>query len=248
MQPQVPMEYGMGIDRVAYNALLYEAVSLYHSMVEDEESAYLIALAYHDLIISAVDYAYQDDGITPEEGAWAHSAIGVFLGMDVVCEGYAKAFQLLLNVSGVENVFVVGIAGGPHAWNLVRLDDGAWYWFDLTWDDNDAAFNDVSYHYFAVTDESVVDWLDAHLGAQTPHAGSLSFLEDHRPYSAMGESYALPERSDTPLSLEGVLELRPSDTSSLWRVTVIRLKGDCAFVQTVPSVFCKRSCVPKGLA
>ena len=82
-----------------------------------------------------MDYAY-DENNEPESAAWAHNVLGVFNEQGAVCEAYARSFQLLLNYSGVENVFVTGTANGEgHAWNLVRLDDGNWYWYDLTWDD-----------------------------------------------------------------------------------------------------------------
>lgn len=55
---------------------------------------------------------------------------------NVVCEGYAKAFQYLCELSGIECYTVTGkMAGGtgagPHMWNIVRLD-GKSYVVDVT--------------------------------------------------------------------------------------------------------------------
>lgn len=55
---------------------------------------------------------------------------------NVVCEGYAKAFQYLCELSGIECYTVTGkMAGGtgagPHMWNIVRLDDKS-YVVDVT--------------------------------------------------------------------------------------------------------------------
>lgn len=52
-----------------------------------------------------------------------------------VCEGYAKALQLLCHEAGIPCVQQSGIAGGGgHMWAAVKLD-GQWYFCDPTWDD-----------------------------------------------------------------------------------------------------------------
>ena len=82
--------------------------------------------------------------------------LSVFLFHQSVCNGYAKATQLLLNRLGVESVVVNGSADGEsHAWNLVKAD-GAWYYLDTTWGDSDFKdsryqdANPVNYDYFMV--------------------------------------------------------------------------------------------------
>lgn len=70
-----------------------------------------------------------------------------------MCEGYARAFQLLLNVRGINNLFVTGQgANTDHAWNLVEID-GEWYWFDLTYDDTSDYNWGITHDYFCATDE-----------------------------------------------------------------------------------------------
>ncbi|MBE6625801.1 MAG: hypothetical protein E7628_01285 [Ruminococcaceae bacterium] len=58
----------------------------------------------------------------------------------VVCEGYAKAFQLLCDLSDFEQdivcVSVSGDANGAHMWNIVKMDDGNNYLVDVTWNDS----------------------------------------------------------------------------------------------------------------
>lgn len=205
----VDEEYAEGAARAAVNRLIYTSAETYYDALAGEESEYLTALGYHDQILSVVDYAYESDGVTPSEQKWAHSIVGVFTRQGVVCDGYAKAFQLLLNVSGIENVYVRGTAGTiNHAWNLVRLDDGEWYWFDITWDDQKTAFRGIMYNYFAVNDTQVTDWYDAHHGYQTPSVGSSGFLQKH----THEIKYTLPERADGVFSDDRILELRETFT------------------------------------
>ena len=64
---------------------------------------------------------------------------------NVVCEGYAMAFQYLCELasfdSGVRCYLVAGDVrsssgeGGGHAWNVVHMDDGKNYLIDVTWMD-----------------------------------------------------------------------------------------------------------------
>ncbi len=58
-----------------------------------------------------------------------------------VCDGYARAYKILMDKAGIPTDYVSGpnitndkLSG--HAWNLVNLD-GTWYHVDVTWDDDD---------------------------------------------------------------------------------------------------------------
>lgn len=190
-------EYALGTDRARYNELIYDSVKEYLSDV-DLTSPYLVALAAHDKIIHAIDYAYESDGITPQDDIWAHNILGVFEKGSGVCESYAKTFQLLLNFCDIENIFVSGTGSGEgHAWNLAKMDDGNWYWFDLTWDDTPNWTWGVSYNYFCVNDTQSV-YLDEllHTYPQT------DFMDKHYPQSDLlvinnQNIYTLPDRSRT---------------------------------------------------
>ncbi len=57
---------------------------------------------------------------------------GAFLDKQAICGGYSKGFEYLLLKMGIENIWVNGYAGGPHAWNHVYID-GKWYLMDTTW-------------------------------------------------------------------------------------------------------------------
>ncbi len=76
--------------------------------------------------------------VTVDETPW--SVVGGLLdGYDPVCEGYAKAIQLLCHKIGVPCLAVDGIAtnsggSGGHMWNAVQLG-GVWFFQDSTWND-----------------------------------------------------------------------------------------------------------------
>jgi hypothetical protein len=206
--PMTYSEYMLGSRRAEANAEIYAGIEEYANYVHGISDAYTKVLAAHDLIADAVEYAYDQFG-QPETATWAHSILGYFENKDVVCEGYTKTLQILLNFSGVENIYVVGSSDSyAHAWNLIRLDDGEWYWVDLTWNDNDY----MNYNYFCVNDVQFVNWRDA-----DDFAGSMTFMDEHTPYDITQEyinliCYALPERSDHVFSEVDILELRETFT------------------------------------
>lgn len=153
-------EFSTGAAREAQNVKMYAEIDKYLSAVANAQSDYDIAFALHDEIIKNVHYALKEDG-TAQNEHWAHSVLGVFRDKAAVCEGYAKTFQLLLNACKVDNVYVTGegvISGGKenHAWNLVSID-GAWYWYDLTWDDQPNMARGVIYDYFCQTSENFLN-------------------------------------------------------------------------------------------
>lgn len=139
-------EYANAEDRIKYNEILYKGIEEYALLTQGDTSAYNIALIYYDAIIERNTYAY-DDAHEPESALWAHSVMGDFLYGKFVCEGYAKLYQLLLNLNNVDNMYVFGVTTSAlHAWNIVCMDDGNWYWFDVTWGDG----NKDPYKYFCV--------------------------------------------------------------------------------------------------
>lgn len=86
------------------------------------------------------------------------TAYGALLYGRTVCEGYARAVQLLLDEVGIKNYLIVGEASDTnddelHMWNVVQID-GYNYHLDATW--NDGAFTDAQgYFYFNVTDSYI---------------------------------------------------------------------------------------------
>lgn len=216
-------EYSSGEVRSDYNSLLYSEIEEYVEKLDGRGSPYEITLSFHDNIILSAEYAYEADGVTPEDDAFAHNALGVLIFGKGVCESYTKAFQLLLNYCGLENIYVSGYAGEPHAWNLVKLDNGEWYWFDLTWDDKTGNGLGVKYNYFCVNDTDNVK-------GET----FATFLDDHTPdaVSDYGTDfmYAIPDRADESFVYDGIVLI--NDVVEIDGLTYVICGADsCALVK-----------------
>ena len=105
----------------------------------------------HDRLVRLVQYDMSQN--LPH----THSLYAALVGHEAVCDGYARAYQYLLNQAGLPSITVIGKARsdgdwGPHAWNLV-LVDGTWRNVDVTWDDpvgvDDPKF--IQYTYYNIS-------------------------------------------------------------------------------------------------
>ena len=141
-------EYASASERARINGLVSEGVKEYAKKAECTEDTLDKIAIIHDLIDSEVKYAYKSDGTTPVDSKWAHSVHGLFdpSHREVVCEGYADTFSLMMNYFDIPCYYIVGnaVPGGLHAWNAVSDDGGKTYMYmDLTWDD----IKDGTYYY-----------------------------------------------------------------------------------------------------
>ncbi|SEQ93971.1 Transglutaminase-like superfamily protein [Lachnospiraceae bacterium NE2001] len=121
--------------------------------INDYMTPYEKEVAIHDYLTANTIYGDATRIILME-----HEAYGVLVNHKGVCEGYAKAFNLMCTCCGVESIEIDGVATSAHAWNMVKLD-GEWYHVDVTWDDPTVAGNDKicsgyeRHKYLNVTDD-----------------------------------------------------------------------------------------------
>lgn len=99
--------------------------------------------AVHDAIREA--YAY-DKGAPMNQSAYSG-----LVNKETVCAGYARSFQYIMQQLGIPCYYVRGMAGEPHAWNIIKLDDG-YYNVDVTWDDSEGG---EPYAYFNLSDDDL---------------------------------------------------------------------------------------------
>ena len=116
----------------------------------------------HYWLVRCCDYDQREAGDNPPSYQENHSPYSVFVSYELdghgktVCEGFAKAYTMLLKKANIESYVLLGktrIAGRTnHIWNLVKLGD-RYYECDVTWDNsqydkgNSVAFG-TNYRYF----------------------------------------------------------------------------------------------------
>lgn len=97
----------------------------------------------HDWVCEHTQYA--DSTEQPEY----HTDASILLNDSTVCEGYAKACNLLFNYAGIETCYVNSF---DHAWNIVKIG-GHYFHVDATWDDGE----NISYNHFMKSDSDIRD-------------------------------------------------------------------------------------------
>lgn len=127
-----------------------------------EDDYYAIKYVY-EYLIQNVEY----DLDAPDN----QNICSVFIEEKSVCNGYAKAMQILLNKLGIKSTLVTGTVDTKkarnvrHAWNLV-LCNGTYYYVDVTWGDSSYQVGNgenadstrlpaVNYDYLNVTTDEI---------------------------------------------------------------------------------------------
>lgn len=141
-------EYEANTISIALENKIQEIISGLPPFATDYEKE----LYLHDYICDNTAY---DDSTYQNGGDTAHSSL---IDGKSICEGYARAMQILLDTVGIKNYLVVGdgTSAGvtePHMWNIVEID-GYNYHLDVTWNDSVTKDSD-GYFYFNVTDDYI---------------------------------------------------------------------------------------------
>lgn len=131
---KIEADYGLTAASSEYD----RAYAAYHYLTENCSYDYAMAAADGQDLVHMFDSVLYPDEInymlTYHKG---------------VCFEYALTYQALCYVLGLDCYVVSGNAGGPHAWNIVKVD-GQWYQADATWDAGRS-----QYSYFLVSDRTM---------------------------------------------------------------------------------------------
>lgn len=154
--------YDMDVTQVKENwKIINEVTDAIMTQMSDTEDEYYKAKYLYEYLIDETDYQVDCEN--------DQNICSVFINKISVCQGYAKAYEFLLQKAGMVSALVSGQANGEgHAWNLARVN-GNYYYVDPTWGDasyivseeiNEVIDNDtfdygVNYDYFLVTTKDI---------------------------------------------------------------------------------------------
>lgn len=143
----------------AYDRAIYDRASaVLEQLLTDSMTGYEKEEAVYAWLVSNVSYDYDHYSLFVQVSQDSYTPYNPLVEGKGVCLGFATAFQLLMDMAGVECITVVGAAfesREDHAWNMVRLE-GVWYCVDATWDAGAPpgywSYFNVTSDYMAATD------------------------------------------------------------------------------------------------
>lgn len=129
----------------------------------------------HDYLCNSITYV--------NNYSRCHDAYGALVEGEAVCQGYADAFKLICDYYKIPAVCLTGTAnGGAHMWNAVQMDDGLWYYFDVTWDDQGES--GIFYDFFLVGGKTLDTYFgksafsESHISDGAPYLPSISYADE----------------------------------------------------------------------
>ena len=131
--------FANGVSRQAATKKIESEIQNWLTQINQEEPGWAREKKIHDMICEKVIYDPYYDTISANP--YNQTIYSVFCTNSTVCAGYSQAMQLLCNAVGIDCGVVTS---EDHEWNIVRLN-GAWYYVDCTWNDDDDGYG---YYYF----------------------------------------------------------------------------------------------------
>ena len=122
--------YTAAVD-AAYAACISQGMTALEKVISAHD--WLVANCQYDPYIGTGGKYIASDGTVYNDEPAVYTSYGAFVNHNVVCQGYALAFKVLMDRAGIPCCYVKSDAMN-HAWNMVQLD-GNWYHVDVTWDD-----------------------------------------------------------------------------------------------------------------
>ena len=121
LSPKTQEAFNARVDKI-----LAETIAPGMSQVE-------MALSLHDYLVLHCAYDWNVANGRPASSDNVYTAYGALMEGNAVCQGYALAYNLLLNKVRMETEYVTSSTIN-HGWSLVKIGK-TWYHVDVTWDD-----------------------------------------------------------------------------------------------------------------
>ncbi len=155
----VNASFANGASRQAATKAIESEIQSWLTQINQEETDWAKEKKIHDMICEKVIYDPYYNTIS--SNPYNQTIYSVFCTNSTVCAGYSQAMQLLCNAVGIDCGVVTS---EEHEWNIVRLN-GAWYYVDCTWNDED---NGYSYRYFNRSSQFFMSERPAYVEQHTP--------------------------------------------------------------------------------
>ena len=173
--------------------------------------------AIYDYICANVTYDYEH--LNDESYSLQYTAYAAMMNGTAVCQGYALLLYRLALELGVDARLIAGDGGGPHGWNIAKIDN-LYYNLDSTWDAGQS-----TYSYFLVCPNNFTDHIRyAEYDTESFHTAYPMSAKDYIPNTenvlsgTCGENLTWTLSNDGTLMIsgEGSMEDYASDLDVPW--------------------------------
>lgn len=172
-----PKLYEKKISDVAKQTLETAKEVIKELKLENEKSANVKEKAIHDYLIANGKYSEE---FVPNMAHPMNGAEGILLNQDGICRSYVESMQLFMEMLEVESKILLGHSKydyQKHVWNMIKLDDGKWYYVDLTWDETiPEIVGRVNYDYFNMPYELIVKDHEFEEWQKLPESGAYDYF------------------------------------------------------------------------
>lgn len=170
--------------------------------------------------IIAKNCVYDYEAVTNHNKWQSFSAYGALVDGKAVCEGYARAMQLLSSYSGLHCMLLTGNSNGTaHMWNVIKIN-GNWYHLDITWGDNEP----IVYNHFNLNDTAILQNRTVYPTASSLTEAQISGTSNENPAEY---NLAVPACTSTEQNYYKVKGIRINDLSG---------SNDSAVVNSLSSI------------
>ena len=153
-------EYVTGVVFDYYKPMQKKKAALDRKIKKIVEEIPATCVTDYDKALYLHDYLCKNIKYNEDNKKWCYSAYGALLQGKCVCDGYSKAYNLLLNRAGIKAWKVDGhcyeedgtLSDEGHAWNIMWIDEKCFY-ADVTWDDSPE--DNIFYTYFCKSRETM---------------------------------------------------------------------------------------------
>lgn len=133
-------------DKKTAIAKMYEAVDSNITLEMSQEEK---ARTMHDWLCNNTDYDYSFSKTS-------YSYVGTILYGQSVCQGYAEAYDYMMQLCGISSTIISGTVDngsgpGGHAWNELTIN-GVVSYVDVTWDDFTKDYNYIAHDCFMISE------------------------------------------------------------------------------------------------
>ncbi|MGI2294092.1 leucine-rich repeat domain-containing protein [Paenibacillus sp. GXUN7292] len=177
--------------------------------------------AVHDYILSRTQYDHQEFSKGIPTASRPYDAYGALIEQYAVCDGYARAMQMLGKLAGLDIYYIDGISGSGHAWNLIRLN-GEFYHVDATWNDSDNQWNGAAPSN--AVQAQLLDFGKRNYFNQTQTARELSIAWDFDRFPKAKTDSPSPANQQITVSINAETPLK--NDLIVWLTVSVEVEGD----------------------